>query len=284
MSMSQRSSNSKSKSAPFMHATGLRKGKWTVCFMIIHLLTVKISSCQVEEENYANKIIQSFCIGTLRLDSDQKNVTLRSYLAEQLDCDPMRITKKYAGDSCLGKRVYREDQLSEEDFGLIESDRIELEELEHSFRERLGQSPTKRLQGSRTCSRASDSQPTRRESATPAIDALIRQRRLAAGQEFTFPSTMASPDPAASLAEQKLAHEQYLRQLKREAAMVLLNHEYLTQQAAGAEDLVAAPSKTMSTVSPVKREHGVAVESDATSSAPASNAAASSSSATSDSE
>ena len=32
--------------------------------------------------------------------------TLRSYLSEKLHCDPMRITKKFAGDASIGKRVF----------------------------------------------------------------------------------------------------------------------------------------------------------------------------------
>ena len=31
---------------------------------------------------------------------------LRTYLSERLHCDPMRITKKFTGDSCIGKRVF----------------------------------------------------------------------------------------------------------------------------------------------------------------------------------
>ncbi len=32
--------------------------------------------------------------------------TLRSYLSDMLSCDPMRITKKFAGASCIGKQVF----------------------------------------------------------------------------------------------------------------------------------------------------------------------------------
>lgn len=32
--------------------------------------------------------------------------TLRSYLSEKLHCDPMRITKKFAGAACIGKQVF----------------------------------------------------------------------------------------------------------------------------------------------------------------------------------
>jgi len=32
--------------------------------------------------------------------------TLRSHLSEKLHCDPMRITKKFAGAACIGKQVF----------------------------------------------------------------------------------------------------------------------------------------------------------------------------------
>jgi len=68
-----------------------RKGKWGI-----------------EEENYTNKIIEAFNNGTLMVpeQTDGTQLTLRAYLAEKLNCDPMRITKKFTGASCLGKRVY----------------------------------------------------------------------------------------------------------------------------------------------------------------------------------
>jgi len=33
--------------------------------------------------------------------------TLRTSLSERLHCDPMRITKKFAGASCIGKQVFQ---------------------------------------------------------------------------------------------------------------------------------------------------------------------------------
>ena len=39
------------------------------------------------------------------LDDCEKGVTLRSYLARSLNCDPMRISKKFAG-RCIGKLAY----------------------------------------------------------------------------------------------------------------------------------------------------------------------------------
>lgn len=64
----------------------LRRGKWTV-----------------EEELYVARVIQDFNSGYLNAPA---GTTLRSYLSDKLHCDPMRITKKFTGDSCIGKRVF----------------------------------------------------------------------------------------------------------------------------------------------------------------------------------
>lgn len=66
--------------------SGLRRGKWTV-----------------EEEAYVARVIQDFNSGFLDAPA---GTTLRTYLSEKLQCDPMRITKKFTGDSCIGKRVF----------------------------------------------------------------------------------------------------------------------------------------------------------------------------------
>jgi hypothetical protein len=64
----------------------LRRGKWTV-----------------EEEAYVARVIQDFNSGFLDAPA---GTTLRTYLSEKLKCDPMRITKKFTGDACIGKRVF----------------------------------------------------------------------------------------------------------------------------------------------------------------------------------
>jgi hypothetical protein len=66
--------------------TKLRRGKWTV-----------------EEEAYVARVIQDFNSGFLDAPA---GTTLRTYLSEKLKCDPMRITKKFTGDACIGKRVF----------------------------------------------------------------------------------------------------------------------------------------------------------------------------------
>ena len=65
---------------------GLRRGKWTV-----------------EEERYVERVIRDFNSGLLHA---APGTTLRNYLSEKLNCDPMRITKKFTGDASIGKRVY----------------------------------------------------------------------------------------------------------------------------------------------------------------------------------
>jgi hypothetical protein len=71
---------SKSKKA------GLRRGKWTA-----------------EEESYANRLIHEFKLGLLPLTD---GTTLRTFLSKLLNCDPMRISKKFVGGNCIGKVTF----------------------------------------------------------------------------------------------------------------------------------------------------------------------------------
>ncbi|KAL7473503.1 hypothetical protein ACHAXS_013939 [Conticribra weissflogii] len=65
----------------------LRRGKWTN-----------------EEEAYANRLISEFKAGLLPLTD---GTTLRNFLSKLLNCDPMRISKKFVGNNCIGKQVFR---------------------------------------------------------------------------------------------------------------------------------------------------------------------------------
>lgn len=87
----------------------------------------------MEEEEYTSRIIHYFGIGLLTLP---EGATLRSYLAEKLNCDPMRITKKYAGASCLGRRVYQFQNRVQPTVADIQVAKSELDHLEHRFRAR----------------------------------------------------------------------------------------------------------------------------------------------------
>ena len=80
-----RSSSKKSASTP--EKPVLRRGKWTP-----------------EEEAYASRLIQEFKAGLLPLTD---GTTLRTFLSKLLNCDPMRISKKFVGNNCIGKQVFR---------------------------------------------------------------------------------------------------------------------------------------------------------------------------------
>ena len=66
-----------------------------------------------------------------------EGATLRSYLADKLNCDPMRITKKYAGASCLGRRVYHFRDRVHPTIAEIQIAKAELDHLEQRFRLRI---------------------------------------------------------------------------------------------------------------------------------------------------
>jgi hypothetical protein len=122
----ERSTNSqKSSDSNSLEKDGtkkLRKGKWTP-----------------EEEEYANAVTRYFRSGLLELPNGH---TLRSYLAYKLNCDPMRITKKFASQGCLGKRVFNcgKSFIPEEHIQLA---RQELDRLEKNYQYRVeyGRSP-----------------------------------------------------------------------------------------------------------------------------------------------
>ncbi|GKY92706.1 hypothetical protein MPSEU_000240800 [Mayamaea pseudoterrestris] len=107
---SKRSTKSKS-------GNGLRRGKWTL-----------------EEENYVARVIQDFNSGFLDAPA---GTTLRTYLSEKLQCDPMRITKKFTGDACIGKRVFHPAVRSPGNASAIDRAQAELEQLEIRWRTRL---------------------------------------------------------------------------------------------------------------------------------------------------
>jgi hypothetical protein len=108
----------------------LRRGKWTS-----------------EEEAYANRLIQEFKAGLLPLTD---GTTLRTFLSKLLNCDPMRISKKYVGSNCIGKQVFRRcgadvNNLTPDE---IERTRFELSELEKKFLDRVAQNKSSKGGGS----------------------------------------------------------------------------------------------------------------------------------------
>jgi len=104
--------------ASLQHAPGpLRRGKWTS-----------------EEETYVARVIRDFNSGYLAAPA---GTTLRSYLSDRLHCDPMRITKKFTGDSCIGKRVFHPVERDSVTGPAIDRAQSELRLLEERWRQRL---------------------------------------------------------------------------------------------------------------------------------------------------
>ncbi|GMI05221.1 hypothetical protein TrLO_g13150 [Triparma laevis f. longispina] len=99
-------------------------------------MTLRRGEWALEEEQYVEKIIICFTKGTLDAPS---GVTLRSYLSEKLNCDPMRISKKLQkGATTIGRRPYphqytpiNSNNLSEAE---VRMDRIELKMLEMKWK------------------------------------------------------------------------------------------------------------------------------------------------------
>eukprot|EP01038_Epipyxis_sp_PR26KG_P005265 gene5265-7316_t len=112
-----------------MKKAGLRRGKWTT-----------------EEEFYANRLIYEFKLGLLPLTD---GTTLRTFLSKLLNCDPMRISKKFVGQNCIGKQVFRRRQQDLEKLTTeqIECSRKELAELERKFLERVAQTNRTKTSG-----------------------------------------------------------------------------------------------------------------------------------------
>nr|EWM28900.1 hypothetical protein Naga_100822g1 [Nannochloropsis gaditana] len=92
-----------------------RRGKWTP-----------------EEEVYVNRVTEAFHQGLLPLAA---GTTLRSYLADKLNCDPMRITKKFSGVGSIGKCIFH-PCMPPQPLKMAEA-MVELDRLEAIWRRRL---------------------------------------------------------------------------------------------------------------------------------------------------
>lgn len=104
--------STKSKARP-----GLRKGKWTD-----------------EESRYATQLTYYFKEGLLPID---RGTMLRLYLSQKLNCEPMRITKKFTGVECIGKQVFRPCHSTPESRMRLMQAQLELVALEAAFIKKL---------------------------------------------------------------------------------------------------------------------------------------------------
>ena len=98
-----------------MKSLRLRKGKWLP-----------------EEEAYAQLIIRDYKRGFLKR-APRSSATLRAYLSEELRCEPMRITKKFAGDASIGKHTYTATDCGADDEEVVRAQK-ELADAEHEFK------------------------------------------------------------------------------------------------------------------------------------------------------
>jgi len=92
----------------------------------------------MEEEAYANRLILEFKAGLLPLTD---GTTLRTFLSKLLNCDPMRISKKFVGNNCIGKQVFRRKtvEMNKLTMEQLKRSRDELTELERKFLDRVSQ-------------------------------------------------------------------------------------------------------------------------------------------------
>lgn len=121
----------------------LRKGKWTS-----------------EEEAYTSCIINEFTRGFLPIVA---GTTLRSFLSEKLNCDPMRITKKFAGASCIGKQVFQPCERSCVNVTAMQKAQSKLSELEVAFKLKLEQQKPSRNKSNSSSVTQSNSNPRNEE-------------------------------------------------------------------------------------------------------------------------
>jgi hypothetical protein len=137
-------------------SSGLRRGKWTQ-----------------EEEAYVERVIRDFNGGLL---DAAPGTTLRSYLSDKLNCDPMRITKKFTGDASIGKRVFHPRENASP--AAVERSRREIAELEATWRRKLEQQRREAEAADRK-RRAADEPLTVSTSSTRRIRAWLARAKVA---------------------------------------------------------------------------------------------------------
>jgi hypothetical protein len=136
---------------------------------------------QVEEEEYATRYIHYFSSGLLSLPEGR---TLRASLAEKLHCDPMRITKKYAGASCLGSKISKLTERPRYTPRDVELARMEIARLDRRFRVRLAQGVGVQLPPDDCGEMESSTIPTPGDAPSQSIDGLHANASNGGGSSF----------------------------------------------------------------------------------------------------
>jgi hypothetical protein len=99
-------------------------------FHFISCISIQSFHCIQEEETYANAIIEAFEKGAIQ--GCKNGCTLRAYLSRNLHCQPMRISKKYAGKA-IGKQVFLSRLNVASEISIGSSNREALKQLEFQF-------------------------------------------------------------------------------------------------------------------------------------------------------
>lgn len=152
----------------------LRRGKWTQ-----------------EEEQYTSRIIHDFEHGLLNVP---EGTTLRNYLSKTLRCDPMRITKKFTGDGCIGKRVFSPLPKIEKNIPDLELAQGELRVLRRLWLERL--LSFERESARRICLKAASKQNGRPRVTTMSI---VEGLLMVPGSHFEGLAAVGSAGPCAGV-------------------------------------------------------------------------------------
>jgi len=143
---------------------GVRRGKWTA-----------------EEQAYAARLIHDFEAGLLPLEN---GATLRAFLSKKLNCDPMRISKKFAGAKCLGKQIFLKKPSSTPvvtlaDYGKYDE---ELNSLEEAFHRSVTAAAAARQRRQRS-SAPKDPTAAAAAAARRSANARLRKAKAAVGSD-----------------------------------------------------------------------------------------------------
>lgn len=94
-------------------------------------LDVPGKSSRVGKKNKGNPLI------VIVMNANTEGTTLRCHLSKVLNCDPMRITKKYTGNSSIGKRTFTPLIKSPENISFIDMSRKDLDNLRANWVNKL---------------------------------------------------------------------------------------------------------------------------------------------------
>ena len=158
---------------------------------------------------YKNCFVPDFCwnfsltVSPKHLYFSINHSTLRAYLSDKLHCDPMRITKKFTGSSCIGKRVFHPAVRCAENAAAIDSAQEELVSLEKRWRKRLklkrGSSRNRSAKReSKSTSAAVSMPPTSADNSAPGHHSTSSKSGVVSPPSVSPPSEQWSADSSSA--------------------------------------------------------------------------------------